>query len=70
MKREYAIIPAGIPPQYHPGLLPESGGICANGIGHGPERDDMRSTARVSPRTAAAEYHIRRHPEGGSPTRG
>ncbi len=35
------------------------GGICANGIGHGLKRDDMRSTARVSARTAIAEYRLR-----------
>ncbi len=36
---------AGIPSQYHPG----PGGICANSIGHGKKRNNMRSTARVSP---------------------
>ncbi len=50
---------AGIPLQYHPGLLPGPGGICANGIGHGPKRDDVRSAARVSTRTAAVEYRLR-----------
>ncbi len=55
---------ASIPPQYHPRLLPEPGGICANSIGHNPKRDDMWSTARVSTQTAVVEYRLRRHPEG------
>ncbi len=46
------------------------GGICANGIGHGPKRDDVWSTARVSARTIVVEYRLQRHPEGGSPTGG
>ncbi len=37
-------------------LLPGPGGTCANGIGHDPKRDDVRSTARVSTRTAVVEY--------------
>ncbi len=61
---------AGIPPQYYLGLLPGPGGICANDIVHGSKRDDMRSTARVSPRTVAVEYRLRGHPVGGNPTGG
>ncbi len=49
---------AGIPPQYHPGLLLRLGGICANGIGHGPKKDDVRSATRVSTRTAVVEYRL------------
>ncbi len=36
-------------------LPPGLGGICANGIGHGPKRDDVRSTARVSAQTTVAD---------------
>ncbi len=50
---------AGIPPKYHPGLPLGLGGICTNGIGHGPKRDDVRSTARVSAQTTVVEYHLR-----------
>ncbi len=57
---------AGIPLQYDQGLFPGPGGIYTNGIRHSPKRDDVRSTARVSARTAVVEYHLRRHPEGGS----
>ncbi len=58
---------AGIPPQYHPGLLLGPVVFAQNGIGHSLKRDDVRSTARISAWTAVVEYHLWRHPEGGSP---